>query len=341
VSVEAERKRTQLRHTEVAVAAVLWGVVLPLVLLLVPLEMMTWLSILLFAVFTALIMHAVSLRPFCVDKVNEEQDEDLPPDQEKDANDSWEEVKLMLTALVLLSGVGGIVCLVLGGDAAFRSWMASGTLDCSVTDLEVLQEAGTAKFFCQDGFVDVTQQASILTKGTGFRGGMRIYRIAPVFESEGSKSLVAWSVTRDQVLSSSPCDGAMGLCGLFLQPASEPCMSSVVCFTPEERGRFTKMQGIVTQALQTSGVSTAGAADMPLVVLTDPHDPLGNMRHLLRAVGFWAFTFIGILAVAADALLNEMGKSKGSYESLLDAESPGPRASKKEGSVNVKFSEVK
>eukprot|EP00415_Alexandrium_ostenfeldii_P003322 UN3322 len=50
---------------------------------------------------------------------------------------------------------------------------------------------------------------------------------------------------------------------------------------------------------------------MPLLILTDPDNPLGNMKHLQRAVGFWAFTVLGLLGFIVDILVNEVLTRKG------------------------------
>lgn len=290
---------------------------MPLLLLTAPSNTLIVMSIILVAIFTALVIHSLTLRPFCVDKILED-DDDLPLDQDRAFTEQTEEIKLMLTALAIMSAVGCIISLALGGDLAFHSWLSSGSQGCSVMHLNGLQEGGYAKFFCQDGFLDTSNEASSLTKGSGFRGGMRIYRMAPVYASKGSKSPVAWSVSRDHVLAESPCgDEHPGLCGLFVPSEGGPCATSAVCFTEEERQRFTKLRGVVTKALNAGGATNFDGDSLPTVILTNPDNPLGNMKHLTRAIGLWGFTLLGLLIFVVDILINDILRSKGAYDSLL------------------------
>lgn len=227
----------------------------------------------------------------------------------------------MMTCCVLLSAVGSIICLSNGGYVAFKAWLGTSTEQCSVTDLSQLHKAGVSKFFCQDGFMDEARQATLLMRDDSFRGGMKTFRMAPIYMDSTLGSPVAWGISRDHHLAVSPCSGSgVGLCGVMLPPLTSAeivCSTPVLCLTMREKGFFVKLQDTVTKEIQEDQPDQDwDIGNLPLVLLTDPRDPEGSRKHLLRAIGCWAFTLLGFLCVLGDLAMEECSKSRASYEPL-------------------------
>merc|ERR1712046_114530 len=96
-----------------------------------------------------------------------------------------EEWKLVLLVLTVASTLGATIAFSMGGGAVLRSWIAPVSKGCSVSDLHKI-EGSFESFHCKDGFLDLSQQTSFMTKGGVMIKTYSAYRIAPVYSSKPS-----------------------------------------------------------------------------------------------------------------------------------------------------------
>jgi hypothetical protein len=295
-----------VRHFEAALAILLWLVLLPAMLYL----RSNIINCVIVALVIGLMLHAYSLRPYCVEFDDEEEEamimmshppsmmsnpvEHMNPGQssrgvfDMSNKDTKEEWRLIGFVLLLLSTVGSSIAFSMGGSEALCSWLAPTASDCSIADLRRLQ-SNHSRFHCRDGFVDLSQRRSLLTKGGTMLKTYTEHRIAPIYlqQPEQQDIPVAWAVSKNLELSAEPC-GKTGLCGLFASAAS----------ASSDKASFDKLKRILHNDLVEAGASRAFEEDsIPTVVLTNLADPEGKAVYSYVGLLFHLFVLFGLCNV--------------------------------------------
>lgn len=287
---------TRLRHTEVALATILWLGFLPAAFFFdSPAVNCTML-----AGIIGLMLHAWLTRPYFTEFEEEEEEEMMdmlnvprPTVQaqedtaKKDYHnkDVLEEGRLVYLLVVLASIVACCISFASGGSLVVHTWLAPTAADCSVANLAKL-ELEHARFQCSDGFVDLARRMTLAVfNSTWMESYADFYHIAPVYTTQpsgpGTARPIAWSVSKNYDLASDPCKGK-GLCGLF---------ASKYGFSSDNQHFMSMLNYSGDNAFNITGEEE----QLPMVSLTNLADPEGKLVFLSIAGVAYVFALAGLL----------------------------------------------
>lgn len=321
-----------VRHFEAALVLLVWIGFLPAAIYLTSTHKAI-VCILALVVVLGMLLHAYIQRPYCTDEDVEVDFELIGKDKER-ASESitkmvqedhrlvFEEWRLVFFLAMLLSSVGAAIGVGMGGDVVFHVLRTPGTSKCSVTNLADLRES-YEKVWCQDGFVDISQQVSFYRKKGIMTSAYDIYRMAPVYLDSKSAQApasergepVAWAVTKDQHMTPAPC--VDGLCGLLLEFKDGVFVSDV------DREIYGKLKDTLYDELQKHTDSKFSKEKVPAILLTDPSDPQGLAVFFVVGITSYAITLLGIICLQVQMLCEPSKKTEGTSYNLLDRESLG------------------
>jgi len=296
---------TKMRHVEAAASVLLWVALFPSMFYVGN----TALNIVFLFLVITLMLHAYTMRPYCTEFDEEEEEAmmDIVMGTEKNAHlaeittkEHTEEFKLVGFLIIILCTVGCTTAFSMGGIDVFHSWFTKTATDCSVADLSKLQ--GThARFHCSDGFVDLAQQRSVLTKGGSLVKTYTAYRIAPVYSHRQPSKTdlpVAWTVSKNLKLTENPC-GNNGLCGIFAPKESEP----------SDQASLKALKTVARDEVIKAGASDKFDEDsIPAVVLTSLADPEGKAVYFYVGMFFYLVVLIGLCNIQRSMLFETPSK---------------------------------
>lgn len=260
----------------------------------------------------ALMLHAYTMRPYCTEFDDEEEEammemglasggadgmagvaslshhattRDISSLNAVDIKDNQEEWKLVCFVIVLLCTVGSCIAFTMGGADVLHSWLAPAASPCSVKDLVDLQNS-YARFHCSDGFVDLSQQRSILQKGGTLVKTYNEHRIAPVYlkKPSGTDIPVAWAVSKNLKLTGSPC-GETGLCGIFTSKVHA-----------SDKAAFHALRDVahLDVVKQKDSSKEIDKDSIPTVILTSLADPEGKAVYFYVGAILYFVVLLGL-----------------------------------------------
>lgn len=280
---------TKVRHLEAACAIMLWIAYFPLMFFVHS----DALNVCILVLVVFLMIHAYTMRPYCTEFDEDDEEammemslsNDAPqtPPMDKDSLEAWKLVGLLT---ILICTVGSIISFSMGGGDVLHSWLTIKKSGCSVAELAKLQN-DFARFHCSDGFVDLNQQRSLMTKGGILVKTYTAYRIAPVYlQNQPTKTdlPVAWVVSKNQKLTEKPC-GDDGLCGIF---ASKYGAES-------DQASYKALKTVARDEVIKAGASDKFDQDsIPAVVLTSLVDPEGKASYFYVGILFYCIVLFGL-----------------------------------------------
>lgn len=278
---------TAFRHVEVFIAIVIWLGILPVVYFI----RSAALNCLALLLVIFLVAHAYSLRPFCTE-LNDEEEETIgdalagkqAAREGGSAENQLEEWKLVSVVMVLLCGIASVVALSVGGARALRVWTAPMVFQCSIADLD----KSVQRFHCKDGFLDKSQEQTLMLKG-GLSVGVgtyTVYRMVPIYLSPRDRDKnsipIAWGVTQNAHIVNDIC--GQGVCGI------SPSLDS----NPEEIASFAKLAKVLGEALVSAGANEFDSGSIPTVILVDPNGPEGTPICFIVGAVFYVVVLSGL-----------------------------------------------
>jgi len=322
-----------VRHFEAALVLLVWIGFLPAAMYLTSTHKAIVCTLAL-AVVLGMLLHSFFQRPYfteCDDvELDFEERSSLTKHTQEEHVLVFEEWRLVFFLLLLLSSVGAAIGIGMGGDTVYHVLRTPGTSKCSVIDLADLQTS-YEKVWCQDGFVDVSQQVSFYTKKGIMTSAYSIYRMAPVYSdskranaSSDRGAPVAWAITKDHHMAPAPC--ADGLCGLMLDFKEGVFVSDV------DRGIYGKLKNTLYDELKKNvdnsdetlyALRKFSKESVPAILLTDPSNPQGLAGYFVVGIVSYAVTLLGIICLQFQMFCEPSKKSEGASYNLLDRESLG------------------
>jgi len=266
----------------------------------------------------ALSLHSRTLRPFFRDTTegSENHESTVVWGMENAADDTQvkintrrpktgreisEERKLIITCLSLAASLGSAVAFSNGGSLVFHSWTSASASDCSVADFPSLQEHSST-FFCNDGYVDLSQQLRVFRQSEKLQSSYNIYHMAPVFRTDSSgsgtdsRAIVALAVSKQAPISGDSC--SKGLCGIFVNASDSRLSSQMHSNQSDDKTVYEELRQAMGRAIKSEGDVKVDA--VPIVELTNPINPHGKMRHLIWGVVLYVVVLCALIGIQFD-----------------------------------------
>mmetsp|Transcript_137160 Transcript_137160/g.242475 ORF Transcript_137160/g.242475 Transcript_137160/m.242475 type:complete len:392 (+) Transcript_137160:113-1288(+) len=309
-----------LRFIELGLAFVLWAVAC-VFLLFFPHQLVA--SLVIVFAMVCLVLHSQLLRPYCYE-FDEEEDALFGADLNDDAAENavengnpnarrmfgelgqqfWEEWKLVLLCVLIMGSIGCVVSWTRGGAFAFQTWIAPKHAPCDVANLPEAHSGGNKKFSCQDGYLDVEGQVSLMKKVGILMPSYNTYRMAPVY-SERPKDgdlPVAWAVSFN--LHMNPARPMNGASGIFVSLDEDPSIcQSLLCIARQDQTAYLELRHLLEDTIQKDVDDEFDAAKLPAVVLTDLRNPIGKTFHFLSGAACYLVVMICLCCVTTSMVM--------------------------------------
>lgn len=310
-----------LRFFELGLAFVLWAVV-SVILLTWPHQMVA--TAFLSSVMVCLVLHSQLLRPYCYE-FDEDEDalfgadptEMTPNDATGDIGNSnakrifgelgqqfWEEWKLVMLSLLIMASMGCVLCWSRGGAFALQTWIAPQHAPCDVAALRDAPSWGSQKFSCQDGYLDVAGQVTLMKKAGTLVTSYNTYRMAPVYSErpEDGDLPVAWAVSKDIHLDHAR--QISGAAGIYVALDEDPSFCHMLlCISHVDQAAYLELRHLFQDTFQKGVNGSFDAATRPAVVLTDLTNPIGKAFHFLTGAACHLIVIVALCCLTTSMVM--------------------------------------